>query len=117
MAGKARSASEVKSEPIGALIVTRERPLCQAPANSPGYCGIPRARELYNPRVTASLPWWRRIGLAFGLFFRILFDARFAQAASRLNPAEAEPTAGAAEPAPAALPQSPDAPALVLLSL
>jgi hypothetical protein len=24
------------------------------------------------------IPWWRRIGLAFGMFFRILFDGRFA---------------------------------------
>lgn len=55
--------------------------------------------------------------MAFGVFFRILFDARFAQAASRLSPAEPEPAAPAAEPGPAALPQSPDAPALVLLSL
>jgi len=32
-----------------------------------------------KPSVTAqSLPWWRRVGLAFGVFFRILFDARFA---------------------------------------
>jgi uncharacterized protein DUF2760 len=29
--------------------------------------------------VTASLTWWRRIGLAFSTFFRILFDGPFAE--------------------------------------
>jgi hypothetical protein len=33
---------------------------------------------LYKPTVTASLPWWRRLGLAFSVFFRVLFDTRFA---------------------------------------
>lgn len=28
--------------------------------------------------MTASLSWWRRIGLAFSVFFRILFDERYA---------------------------------------
>lgn len=34
---------------------------------------------MYKPPVTtASLSWWRRIGLAFSVFFRILFDAAYA---------------------------------------
>jgi hypothetical protein len=113
MAGKARSSSGVKSEPIGSPIVPRERPLCQARANQRGFYGIPGARELYKPRVTVSLPWWRRIGLAFGVFFRILFDARYASSLL-------ERLASPVEPGPPARPasaESPDAAALVLLSL
>jgi hypothetical protein len=43
------------------------------------------AREsCIKPSVTAqSLSWWRRLGLAFGVFFRILFDARFAASLPR----------------------------------
>jgi hypothetical protein len=93
--------------------------------------------------VTASLPWWRRIGLAFSVFFRILFDVRYALSIAGLprpeSPASgperkaAEPDWAAAErvepappekkpPAPSAAPSSVPAPsadtgALVLLSL
>jgi hypothetical protein len=88
--------------------------------------------------VTASLPWWRRLGLAFSVFFRILFDVRYASSvaggsvaggphdggqnasaravggrAAEPDWAEAERT----EPPPAVLPPSPDTGALVLLSL
>jgi hypothetical protein len=91
---------------------------------------------LYKPLVTASLPWWRRIGLAFSVFFRILFDVRFAASIAG-RPREEEPEENvkgrqAAEPdwaaaeagakalakqtEPPALP-SPDSGALVLLSL
>jgi hypothetical protein len=84
--------------------------------------------------VTASLPWWRRIGLAFSVFFRILFDVRYAASIAGGPSAEEENVSGppAAEPdweaaeaeakalakkaEPPALP-SPDAGALVLLSL
>jgi hypothetical protein len=89
---------------------------------------------LYKPLVTASLPWWRRIGLAFSVFFRILFDVRYAASVAgraSVEPekvegrqatepdwaaAEAEAKAKAQKPEPPALP-SPDAGALVLLSL
>ena len=38
-------------------------------------------RELYKPLVADQpLPWWRRIGLAFGVFFRVLFDGGYATA-------------------------------------
>jgi hypothetical protein len=90
--------------------------------------------------VTASLPWWRRIGLAFSVFFRILFDVRYALSIAGLpEPAApapdgerkaAEPDWAAAErvepappektPAPSAassMAPSADAGALVLLSL
>jgi uncharacterized protein DUF2760 len=46
------------------------------------FCGIRCAPELYKPNVTASLPWWRRVGLAFGVFFRVLFDGRYAASLS-----------------------------------
>jgi hypothetical protein len=94
-----------------------------------------RARELYKPTVTASLPWWRRLGLAFSVFFRILFDVRFAEslAAGPSSAAQspernaAEPDwaaaerakSGSVEPTPAALAlaANADTGALVLLSL
>ena len=98
-----------------------------------------RARELYKPLVTASLPWWRRIGLAFSVFFRILFDERYAvslagwQLARDSGAADAEQPERAAPdrkvekveaapvgaaPARAEPPEpSPDTGALVLLSL
>jgi hypothetical protein len=88
--------------------------------------------------VTASLPWWRRLGLAFSVFFRILFDVRYASSITG-GPIAGGPRAGGqrdsvpaaggrgAEPdwaeaertaaPPAALPPSPDTGALVLLSL
>lgn len=88
---------------------------------------------MYKPVVTASLPWWRRIGLAFSVFFRILFDVPFAASiAGGAKPdgkvadrqatepdwaaAEAEAKALAQKGEPPALP-SPDTGALVLLSL
>jgi hypothetical protein len=67
--------------------------------------------------VTASLPWWRRIGLAFGVFFRILFDARYASSVLERPASPVEPAPPARPPQPAALAESPDAAALVLLSL
>lgn len=51
-----------------------------------GFSGIRAARELYKPEVTAlHLPWWRRIGLAFGVFFRVLFDAGYAASLAARN--------------------------------
>lgn len=95
-----------------------------------------RARELYKPTVTAPLPWWRRLGLAFSVFFRILFDVRFAESlAGQPSSAAQSPERNAAEPdwaaaeraksvaveqkpvAPLALAASADTGALVLLSL
>jgi hypothetical protein len=80
---------------------------------------------LYKPAVTPSLSFWARIGLAFSVFFRILFDAQFAasQAALRSGAEPAEPQGEPFEPSwpePAPSPelaQGPDAGALVLLSL
>ena len=93
---------------------------------------------MYKPPVTASLPWWRRIGLAFSVFFRILFDVRYASSiAAQLSSAgppssegktsegkgadrqSTEPDWDAAEarPKPEPAPPSPDTGALVLLSL
>ena len=83
--------------------------------------------------MTASLPWWRRLGLAFRVFFRILFDAAYAatvagaRSAESKNTdrpsaepdwaaAEAEAKAQAAKLEPPAL-ASTDTGALVLLSL
>jgi hypothetical protein len=61
-----------------------------------------------KPRVDLPpLPWWRRIGLAFALFFRVLFDGRYAaasKAASGTSPAAlggSAPPVGEPEPAPA----------------
>ena len=98
-----------------------------------GFCGITRAIELYKPPVTASLPWWSRLGLAFSVFFRILFDSAYAASiAGRPSPedkspdrpstepdwaaAEAEAKAQAEKLEPPAL-ASTDTGALVLLSL
>lgn len=73
--------------------------------------------------MTAHLPWWSRIGLAFVAFFRIIFDAPFAAAVaaargSGTEPASSfEPVHAPASPAAAALPESTDTAALVLLSL
>jgi hypothetical protein len=84
--------------------------------------------------VTAPLTWWRRIGLAFSVFFRILFDVRYAASiATRPKadeekataPQATEPDWEAAEAGARALAQkteppalpSPDTGALVLLSL
>lgn len=51
-----------------------------------GFSGIRRSRGLYKPEVTAlHLPWWRRIGLAFGVFFRVLFDGRYAASMAARN--------------------------------
>jgi hypothetical protein len=80
---------------------------------------------LYKPGVTAHLEWWRRIGLAFVAFFRIIFDAPFAAAvaASRAGSGEPSPERDAAPAAPhrasahPALSESPETAALVLLSL
>jgi uncharacterized protein DUF2760 len=46
------------------------------------------------------IPWWRRIGLAFGVFFRVLFDGRFATLLTRwLESADVAPSAApVAEP-------------------
>lgn len=83
--------------------------------------------------MTASLPWWRRLGLAFSVFFRILFDVAYAasiaappnsegKVADRPSTepdwgaAEAEAKAQAARLEPPAL-ASTDTGALVLLSL
>lgn len=97
--------------------------------NSGGFCGITRAGELYKPAVTASpLPWWRRIGLAFSVFFRILFDAHFAASIAGRRSSQgptperqtSEPDWAAAEraqAAPSVLTSGPDSGALVLLSL
>jgi hypothetical protein len=64
------------------------------------------------------MPWWRRIGLAFGVFFRILFDARYAvSVAGQGSAAHAEPATATPEPPPPALSESSDSAALVLLSL
>jgi hypothetical protein len=49
---------------------------------------------LYKPLVTASLPWWRRIGLAFSVFFRILFDVRYAASIGGHPSVEAEKVEG-----------------------
>lgn len=78
------------------------------------------ARGLYKPRVTdPSLSWWRRLWLAFGVFFRVLFDARYAASIVRVGRAP-EPSAAAvppsSPPAPAAALQDGEG-ALVLLSL
>ena len=91
---------------------------------SEGFSGIRRVRELYKPEVTAlPLPWWRRIGLAFGVFFRVLFDGRYA---TWLAARKAEPeSASVSEPeldearrpnVPAKTPENPES-ALLLLSL
>lgn len=88
---------------------------------------------MYKPGVTASssLPWWRRIGLAFVVFFRILFNERHALAVAALEqgtspepgaegprPArESAPARAAAPAATSAAAPAPDAGALVLLSL
>jgi hypothetical protein len=93
-----------------------------------------RARELYKPTVTAALPWWRRLGLAFSVFFRILFDVRFAESlAGPSSSAAQSPERNAVEPdwaaaervksvaveqkPTAAIAPSADTGALVLLSL
>jgi Domain of unknown function (DUF2760) len=84
--------------------------------------------------VTVSLPWWRRLGLAFSVFFRILFDVGYAASLAGRSRSEAqvadrpsgEPDWAAAERAEAAaleqrqatpLAPGPDSGALVLLSL
>jgi hypothetical protein len=41
------------------------------------------------------IPWWRRIGLAFGVFFRVLFDARFAARLALSATNDAEPSSAA----------------------
>ena len=49
-------------------------------------------RELYKPLVADQpLPWWRRIGFAFGVFFRILFDGGYASALRGKAPPGVEP--------------------------
>ena len=78
--------------------------------------------ELYKPRVTVpSVPWWRRLGLAFGVFFRVLFDARYASELSGPLPLEPAGSPSVPEPGPGATAPSPGADgsegALVLLSL
>jgi hypothetical protein len=76
-----------------------------------------------KPRVDfPPLPWWSRIGLALSLFFRVLFDGRYAAALKAAPPAlaGAAPPVREPEPAPAAAPKpQPEAGdgALVLLSL
>lgn len=86
---------------------------------------VPRERCI-KPSVTAqSLPWWRRVGLAFGVFFRILFDARFAAAlpsggvAETRSPAPpvAAPGSVPATAGAAFSPESSQEGALLLLSL
>jgi hypothetical protein len=71
------------------------------------------------------IPWWSRIGLAFGVFFRILFDGRFAEtlgapasrSADPVEPAPATPAVSAATAtAAAASAAAPDA-ALLLLAM
>jgi hypothetical protein len=47
------------------------------------------------------VPWWRRIALAFSVFFRVLFDARFATLLTRLGPSGEAPAPPAPEPAAA----------------
>ena len=88
---------------------------------------------MYKPPVTASLTWWSRLGLAFSVFFRILFDVAYAasiaarpsseaKASDRPSTepnweaAEAEARAKAEKLEPPAL-ASTDTGALVLLSL
>lgn len=75
--------------------------------------------------MAAPLSFWARIALAFSVFFRILFDARFAASVAAQQGAS-EPEQSTAEPfepnwpEPAATPglgQGPDTGALVLLSL
>lgn len=46
------------------------------------------------------VPWWRRIGLAFGVFFRILFDGRFAATLGVPAARSAEPVEPVVVPAP-----------------
>jgi hypothetical protein len=78
-----------------------------------------------KPRVNLPpLSWWRRIGLAFALFFRVLFDARYAAALKAPSGSralgKAAPPVREPEWAPAAPPKSrsEDADgALILLSL
>ena len=89
-----------------------------------GFSGIRRVRELYKPEVTAlPLPWWRRVGLAFGVFFRVLFDGRYAASlAARKAGLEPPSVSGpvsheARRPnVPANVPENPES-ALLLLSL
>jgi uncharacterized protein DUF2760 len=115
---------------MGGRIVTRTRPTRQAPAKWMGFYGFGPASGLYKPRVTAqALSFWRRLGLAFSVFFRALFDERYAlsllaqhtgQAAGTVEPARA-PGASAQRGAPAATtparPEPGDTSALLLLSL
>jgi Domain of unknown function (DUF2760) len=86
---------------------------------------VPR-ESCIKPNVTAqSLPWWRRVGLAFGVFFKILFDARFAAAlpgggaegTSSPAPPVAAPATGVAAPGLAFSHESSQEGALLLLSL
>ena len=81
--------------------------------------------------MTAHLAWWQRLGLAFVAFFRIIFDAPFAAAVAAARNSAPAPTSAqelaqrlaqdlTPPPAPAAsaaLGQSSDTAALVLLSL
>lgn len=68
--------------------------------------------------MTVSLPWWRRIGLACVVFFRIVFDARYALSLVEGQASLAAPEPAAGPPRPSTAPaESPDSAALVLLSL
>ncbi len=67
--------------------------------------------------MTASIPWWRRIGLAFSVFFRILFDARYAVSVAGAPLTPPEPSSERRAPEPPVLPESTETAALVLLSL
>lgn len=81
------------------------------------------ARGLYKPRVTVpSLPWWRRLGLAFLVFFRMLFDVRYAARVVALAPSPSDepqpaPQPGTGAPAAAPTPAVEAEGALILLSL
>jgi hypothetical protein len=67
------------------------------------------------------IPWWRRIGLAFGMFFHILFDGRFAatqaaRAARSVEPPEPAMPPGSVAVATPTPDATPDA-ALLLLAM
>jgi hypothetical protein len=57
------------------------------------------------------LPWWRRVGLAFGVFFRILFNGRYAQLLAQFA-ASLRSSSGPAAAARAMAPSAPLVPAL-----
>lgn len=75
---------------------------------------------MYKPGVTEpSLSWWRRLWLAFGVFFRVLFDARYAASLARGSHAPAASAPPVQQPTAAGLGPRPEdgEGALVLLSL